>query len=143
MRSYKKRLIKYLLALALLFIPLTTIAQPSHDGEFSVYYKATHPLYIEPVVRTNDDTLPYSIRSNCYAYVKHVYPQLPNTDTILSNLSANGEVAVFYYPKSNLYHYAVVESIEPLVVTDTNYGSKTKKTRNETSLNLVGFYKLP
>ena len=86
--------------------------------------------------------LPFSILSNCYAYVQSRYPQLPNTQTILANLGATGEVAVFYYPDSDLYHYAVVESIEPFIVTDTNYDSPTKKTRQESSLRLIGFYKL-
>lgn len=86
--------------------------------------------------------IPDSVLSNCYAYVKFVYPSLPPTATILANLGAEGEVAVFYYPDSGLYHYAVVESVEPFVVTDTNYGSATKKTRAEDGTRLLGFYKV-
>lgn len=71
-----------------------------------------------------------------------MYPELPPTATILSNLEASGEVAVFYYPEAGLYHYAVVESVEPFIVTDTNYGSATKKTRTESGRNLIGFYSL-
>jgi hypothetical protein len=100
-------------------------------------------LKVEHVASTGAaDELPYRIRSNCYAYVKYVYPETPGTDTILANLSDSGEIAVFYYPKSGLYHYAVVESREPFIVSDTNYGSDTKKTRHETDLHLIGFYDL-
>ena len=101
-----------------------------------MYWVYDQPVYTPP------PELPFSILSNCYSYVKSVYPQLPPTATILANLGAAGEVAVFYYPESDLYHYAVVESIEPFVVTDTNFGSQTKKTRPESSLRLIGFYKL-
>lgn len=137
--SSKKRLILKLILLVLLLIPTTVIAEPSHEGQFSVYYFADHP--IEPE-RPKVVELPDPILSNCYAYVKMVYPSLPPMATILSNLEATGEVAVFYYPNSNLYHFAVVESVEPFIVTDTNYGSATKKTRQESGRNLIGFYSL-
>jgi hypothetical protein len=107
-----------------------------------VYWVYDQPVAPDPIPEPEPE-LPYSILSNCYAYVKHIYPETPNTATILANLGASGEIAVFYYPESNLYHYAVVESMEPFVVTDTNYGSKTKKTRSESGLRLLGFYKLP
>ena len=84
--------------------------------------------------------LPYSIRSNCYAYVKSRFPSLPGTDYILSHLSDHGEVAVFYYPDSGLHHYAVVDSLDPFIVTDTNYGSDSLKTRKETKRYLIGFF---
>lgn len=136
--SYKKRLILHLILLVFLLAPTTVIAEPSHEGQFSVYYFADHPIEPErPKVEVPDPIL-----SNCYAYVKSVYPSLPPTATILANLGAEGEVAVFYYPDSGLYHYAVVESAEPFIVTDTNYGSATKKTRTESGHNLIGFYSL-
>ena len=100
-----------------------------------MYWVSEPPVAPEP-------ELPFSILSNCYAYVQYVYPQLPSTQIILKNLGASGEVAVFYSPEINLYHYAVVESIEPFVVTDTNFGSHTKQTRSETGFRLLGFYKL-
>jgi hypothetical protein len=86
--------------------------------------------------------LPFSVLSNCYAYVKHVYPSLPPTKTILANLSSSGEVAIFYFPDSNLYHYAVVEIVNPLVVTDTNYQGHKKTTREDSGERLIGFYKI-
>ena len=132
--------IKQLLLLLLLtFIPLNAIAQPSQAGDVSVYWVYDQPVqYIEP-----EPELPFYILSNCWEYVRYVYPDLPNTATILSNLGASGEVAVFYYPGPDLYHYAVVESVEPFVVTDTNYSGNKKETRNETSLRFIGFYDLP
>jgi len=94
--------------------------------------------YIEP-----EPELPFYILSNCWEYVRYVYPDLPNTATILSNLGASGEVAVFYYPDSDLYHYAVVESVEPFIITDTNFSGHKKETREVTSLRFIGFYDLP
>ena len=105
-----------------------------------MYYYADHP--IEPERQEPVQTKPDPILSNCWAYVKSVYPELPSTKVILSNLEEHGEVAVFYYPETGLHHYAVVESMDPFVVTDTNFGSATKKTRHETSRNLIGFYSL-
>jgi len=99
-------------------------------------------VYDNPIEPERPEVLPDPILSNCYAYVKSVYPSLPNTQTILANLEQSGEVAVFYYPDSGLHHYAVVESMEPFMVTDTNYGSQTKKTRLASDLNLIGFYSL-
>lgn len=131
--SYNKRLILNLILFLFVLIPTTVIAEPSHDGDFSVYYLADHPVELEKPIS-------YTVLSNCYAYVKMVYPELPGTKEILNNLSGEGEVAVFYYPESDQYHYAVVESREPFIVTDTNFGSDTKKTRRETGRNLIGFY---
>jgi len=133
-------LIKHFLTLAfLLLIPNVVIAQPSQIGDISVYWVYDQPVqYIEP-----EPELPFDILSNCWKYVKYIYPALPNTATILSNLGASGEVAVFYYPDSDLYHYAVVESVEPFIVTDTNFNGHKKETRNESSLRFIGFYDLP
>ena len=132
-------LIKHFLTLAfLLLIPNAVIAQPSKVGDVSVYWVYDQPVqYIEP-----EPELPLEILSNCWEYVRYVYPDLPNTATILSNLGASGEVAVFYYPDSDLYHYAVVESVEPFIITDTNFSGHKKETREETSLRFIGFYKL-
>lgn len=135
---------------------MIAIAEPSHPGDVSVYpVPVDHPIEPEPIATSSkplisehvadtgaSDELPYYVRSNCYAYVKYTYPETPDTATILSNLSATGEIAVFYYPESGLHHYAVVESLEPFIISDTNYGSDTKKTRQETGLHLIGFYDL-
>mgnify|MGYP003649221475 FL=1 len=99
-------------------------------------------MYDNPIEPERPVVIPDPVLSNCYAYVKSVFPSLPNTQTILANLEQSGEVAVFYYPDSGLHHYAVVESMEPFIVTDTNYGSHTKKTRLASDRNLIGFYSL-
>lgn len=125
-----------------MFIPISVIAQPSVEGEFSVYWVSDHPVYTPPPPPPPEPELSFSILSNCYAYVQYVYPQLPRTEIILKNLGASGEVAVFYYPDSGLYHYAVVESIDPLVITDTNFSGHKKETRQVSSLRLLGFYDL-
>lgn len=125
-------------------MPLVSIAQPRKEGEVSVYWVYDHPVYTEPEPDTYPEPepeLPYEILSNCYAYVQYIYPNLPPTATILSSLNqAGGEVAVFYYPDVDLYHYAVVESQDPLVVTDTNYDGHIKTTRTDPG-RLIGYYK--
>lgn len=89
--------------------------------------------------------LPYSILSNCWAYVKYVYSETPSTATMLANLSDDGEIGVLYYASSNLYHYVVIESRADGLVTftETNFKGHTKSTRTLSSAEFVGFYKLP
>jgi len=94
-----------------------------------------------PIPAVPDRTL-----SNCYAYVKSIYPNLPGTNHILSHLTDSGEVAVFYYPDSGLYHYTVVESISSttMTISETNYGGHfvNRRTVNLKDKNLIGFYTL-
>lgn len=56
------------------------------------------------------ETKNIDIRCNCFEYVKFAYfPSLPRTSDILNNLQVEvGDVAVFFYPKSGLHHYARV-----------------------------------
>ena len=141
-------LIKRGLVLTLLFVllyPTTTIEEPKKEGElfrFSVPpIEEIDPIpepELEKVKLKVDDSILY----NCWKYVKTVFPDTPSTATILANLSDSGEIAVFYYPDVNLYHYAVVESVNPLVITETNYQSGKKTTRTNPS-RLIGFYDLP
>lgn len=137
-------LIKHLLTLAfVLLIPSVVIAQPSKAGDISVYWVYDHPVqYIEPEPEPEPE-LPLEILSNCWKYVKHIYPNTPNTATMRANLSDSGEIAIFYYPNSDLYHYAVVESMNPFIITDTNFSGYKKETRQESDLRLIGFYDLP
>lgn len=83
------------------------------------------------------------VLSNCYAYVRNIYPSLPNTAHILTHLSEVGEVGVLYYPKSGLYHYVVVE-VDGDVVTfsETNYHENTFSRRSLPRSAFVAFYKL-
>ena len=85
-----------------------------------------------------------SILCNCYAYVRHTFTDLPNTKTILNNLSNSGDVAVFYYPSSGVHHYAVVthESEDSLTISETNFKTckKTERTISKDYIRLLGFY---
>lgn len=60
---------------------------------------------------------------NCWMYTKSVYPSLPSTKVILSNLQQEGEVAVFYYSDIGLHHYAVLvgETDTHYIIEETNY----------------------
>lgn len=140
-------ILRYLtLTILCLSVPITVIAQPSQEGEISVYplpiiEEITEPI-LEPVLKPE---LPYSILSNCWAYVKHIYPSTPGTATIRANLGESGEIGVLYYASSGLWHYVVVESIDGDMVTftETNYNGDTKSTRTLPSAAFVGFYDLP
>jgi hypothetical protein len=64
-----------------------------------------------------------SVLCNCWAYTKSIYPDLPSTATILSSLSEEGNVAVFYYQNIGLHHYAVLvgETDTHYIIEETNY----------------------
>lgn len=122
-------------------VPTTAIAQPKPKSEPYVA-----PVVEEPVIEEiiPEPVLSYDILSNCYTYVKSVYPEAPNTATIRANLTDAGEIGVFYYASSNLWHYVVVESVEGDMVTfsETNYQGNIKSTRTMPSASFVGFYNL-
>jgi hypothetical protein len=81
---------------------------------------------------------------NCWAYTKSVYPELPSTATILSSLSEEGNVAVFYYADIGLYHYAVVreETETHYIVEETNYKKcqQSKREVDKGDSSLLGFF---
>jgi len=83
---------------------------------------------------------------NCYSYVKEVYDNLPMTRTILSNLSLEGEVAVFYYPTTGVHHYAVVVDRKDgnITIDETNFRSCqfSRRVISEDYGPLLGFYDL-
>lgn len=83
---------------------------------------------------------------NCYSYVREVYDNLPMTRTILSNLSLEGEVAVFYYPTSDVHHYAVVVDRKDgyITIDETNFSSCqfSRRVISEDYAPLLGFYSL-
>lgn len=112
-------------------IPATT-TQPVSD-ETVVDEKTTTSL--------DEDT---RLLCNCYSYVKEVYNNLPNTKIILSNLADEGEVAVFYYPTSGVYHYAVVVSRDgdTITIDETNFNhcKFSRRVINEDYPMLLGFY---
>lgn len=92
------------------------------------------------------EQLSYAVACNCYAYQKEKYfPNLPNTATIKSNLKQEiGDIAVFYYPNSGLYHYAKVTRFEgnSFWIDEANYRrcQITQRKLNTQYPRLIGFY---
>lgn len=81
---------------------------------------------------------------NCYEYVKTHFPTLPPTLSILTNIKPEGDVVVFYYPETNLYHFArkVKETDTHLLVDETNYTSCTHSYRQvpKNSPTILGYF---
>lgn len=75
------------------------------------------PITIEVTIEQEKEVAPEPVEKskptgecNCYGFLKKTYyPDLVGTDFILNNLQAEiSDIAVFYYAKSGLYHYAKV-----------------------------------
>lgn len=87
---------------------------------------------------------------NCYAFVKQqYYPALPPTATLKASLQDNySDVAVFYYHKSGLPHYAKTIKADyqanNFLVDEANYrtGKRTLRVVSFNDPNLLGFYKV-
>ena len=81
---------------------------------------------------------------NCWSFVKSAHPSLPGTNHILSNLSDQGEVIVFYYKEVGLHHYAVViaESDTHYTIEETNYKGCQHGFRQvlKTDPSIIGFF---
>jgi len=125
-------------------VPITAIAEPNNDkklyelASIKQIQAPTYPILKSPVELTS------AVLSNCYLYVKTIYPSTPSTKTILANLGESGEVGVLYYASSDLYHYVVVEKVEEgqVTFTETNFNGHKKSARTLPSASFVGFYKL-
>jgi hypothetical protein len=102
--------------------------------------KEPNPL---PVIHSN---LPLT---NCYAFVRKVYyPDLPSADYLKTHLQKQyAEVAVFYYTKSGLWHFAKTTgtTTNGFTIDEANYitGTRTQRSVSFTDHNLRGFYALP
>lgn len=124
--------------------PATTLAIETYDWERITFVPPTQPAVEteKPEVQTEDT----SILCNCYLYVKSELAELPNTTTIKNNLSDRGNVAVFYYPSSGLYHYALVTGYGDGYVTinETNFKSCEFSSRviDDNYPYLIGFYQV-
>jgi len=113
----------------------------------SGYSEPTYDDWKIPVVKEKSiEIIDNSMKCNCYAFVKKVYfPNLPITTDILNNLKKEvGDVAVFYYPKSGLYHYAKVLESDGYTfkIDEANY-SHCRLTQRELTLDypqLIGFW---
>lgn len=84
-----------------------------------------------------------TVLCNCYRYVDSVV-DLPHSSVIRNNLEDSGNVAVFYYPKSGLYHYAYVVAVDDnsLTISETNYRhcNYTERVISMEYPYLLGFY---
>jgi hypothetical protein len=125
----------------LILIPQLTIAQPNQWDDISVYPLPELDETIEVPIKAE---LPAYIRFNCWAYVKHIYPQTPPTKQILANLGDTGEIGVLYYSKQGLYHYVVVIDRTDDLITfkETNYKAGTYSERSLPVSEFEGFYSL-
>lgn len=103
-------------------------------------------VYYVPVEysRPIQEKLRYNLLSNCYAYVKEIYPSLPSTQIILSNLGKIGEVGVLYYPNQKLYHYVKIEDEkgDMVYISETHMYGNTKTTRWLPKSTFIGFYSI-
>ena len=97
--------------------------------------KSKEKQYIEP-----QNT---SVLCNCYAFVDSVV-DLPHTSVIKNNLVESGNVAVFYYQESELYHYALVTETagSTITISETNFSSCEygKRVVRMDDKHLIGFY---
>jgi len=87
--------------------------------------------------------LPYYIRSNCFQYVIHrLGHTVPSTAVIKANLGTTGEIG--YMVSNGIDHYVVVERDmgDTLLISDSNFGSDTIKTRIIERRAFIGFYSL-
>jgi len=89
-----------------------------------------------------------SVLCNCVRYVKEKYhPNLPPMISVVDNLSQTiGDVAVFYYPRSGLYHYAKVTWHDgySYTIDEANYHTcqRSERTLTLDYPSLIGFYHL-
>ena len=101
---------------------------------------------VEVEVKDYVDITSKGILCNCYLYQKtKYYPDLPTVNNILNNLQPSiAGLAVFYYPKSGLYHFAKVTWSDGYnFSTDEANLSPCKVTQRKLNLdysNLIGFW---
>jgi len=108
--------------------------------------------HIRPEVYTDfsqlkgEVVIPNRVLCNCYLYPKRVYPELPSTATILSSLEEKGNVVVFYYSGTGLYHYAVLvgETDTHYIIEETNFERCKFGQRQvpKDDISLVGFFNI-
>lgn len=144
---HKSWLIKYLLLLLVLLTPQLATSQILKSDELHV---ETEPQINEqPSAKTEKKIQSFS-RFNCYEYVQwRLDSYLPDDATIRAQkglTAQQGLIAVFYYPKSNTWHFAVVEIVEEkgFWISECNYDSGVCGVRfiENGYYALKGFYNL-
>lgn len=80
---------------------------------------------------------------NCYRFVDSVV-DLPHSSVVRNNLEDSGNVAVFYYPESGLFHYAFVVNRDgdSVMIAETNYHrcQYSQRVIRTDYPNLIGFF---
>lgn len=116
-------------------IDVPTLEEIQQDIAESASALSTERKYEEP------NTV--SALCNCYKFVDSVV-DLPHSSVVLNNLEDSGNVAVFYYPKSGLYHYAFVINNDDgsVMIAETNYRhcKYSQRVIGTDYPNLIGFY---
>ena len=116
-------------------IDVPSIEQIHRDIAESASELSTDVKYEEPNTT--------SALCNCYKFVDSVV-DLPHSSVILNNIGDSGNVAVFYYPRSGLYHYAFVINNDDgsVMIAETNYRhcQYTQRVIRMDYPNLIGFY---
>jgi len=98
-----------------------------------------HP--VQPIIRLSN-------LYNCWQFLKDSYfVEMPLTATIKSNLVQEyGDMAVFYYEKSGLWHYAKTtgSSTDSFTVDEANYkaGKRTQRSVSFNDAAFRGFYNI-
>lgn len=123
------------------YLPVLTVYAPSAAAQIpEPVQRVEVPPEPPPVV---EDPLPDSVLCNCWAYLKEIYPTLPNTKEIHANLQKNtAEVAVFSYDGLNHYAHVVSVGTSTFSVEETNFKKCTKGSRivQLSDPRLLGFY---
>ena len=120
---------------------------PSYTVTSGVLVDQPQPLPEPEEVKDPEITFPGEA-CNCWLYQKNNYfPDLPSTATIKSNLVKEiGDLAVFYYPESGLYHYAKViwNDGYSIGLDEANYNhcKITQRVVNIDYPRLIGFYNI-
>ena len=87
--------------------------------------------------------LPLSVRQNCYSYLVYRLGTVPSTSYILSHLSDRGQIIVFYYKSSGLYHYALADSDTSYHISETHMYGDTFSRRDVTGdKSIIGRFNL-
>lgn len=127
-RTTPSRLTKYLLIAALLF------AAPyiAHSQTLDAHYLMSTATY-EAEKTGTIKTIPSFDPFNCYSYVSwRLDKKLPPAKSLTADSPiAIGAIAIFYYAKSGLPHYAVVEYIDDdyFLISETNYDEGVTQMR--------------
>ncbi len=117
--------------------PIT--AEMSHTSPLASTSLISHPS--EP--QTPPDTLACS----CTAYAHYLDPRMPYInaeDMPLNSIAAVGNLAVFYYPKSGLYHVAYIMALDDdqLSIKESNFKrcTYTERILSENDESIIGFF---